>query len=181
MLLTFSCNKPGLFNSDLVQNSDVEDGNNGPLDWQIVNGEYSIGWTGERYRSGEKSLTIQNNEDTTGSSNWILEIDDVTKLRKGKRLRLEVWIMTEDVVGTGFGDSEGIFFKIDGTNPQDTWEYTSLGNQLIVGSQDWTLYRLTTTKTIPTNTSNVTITLGMGAFTEGRVWFDDISLFYVNN
>ena len=180
MLLAFSCQKPGLFKANLIENSDVEAGNNSPDDWRIVNNGYSIGWAGERYRSGAKSLTIQNINDTTGGSLWILEIDDVSVLRKNKKLKLDLWIMTEEISGTGFGESEGVYFSIEGLDGQDQWKYTSLGNQLIVGSQDWTMYSLTTDVAIPANTTEIKVKLGLGAFTQGRVWFDDISLYYVN-
>ena len=180
LLLTFSCKKPGLFTKDLIKNGNVEAGNNAPEDWQIVEGEYSIGWSGERYRSGAKSLTIQNSDDTTGTSVWILQIDDVSKILKNKKLKLDVWIETEDIGGTGYGESEGVFFSIKGFTGSGSWSYSTLGNQLIVGSQDWTLYSIITDGVVPSNTTDIIITLGMGAFTEGRVWFDDMSLYYVN-
>jgi hypothetical protein len=179
LIISSSCNddspNPGVI--QLLINSSVEAGNQKPNKWYVgPEGTYQTSWTDEHSFTGEKSLLISSDNDVGEFSYWYQSVGK--DIPYGRRLRLSSMIKLDNVDPNS--DGVAIAVRGDDQDRQRVYFYTTQGDIPIRGDQDWTKFSVDMKSNIQEEATRLWVFLILGNNTEGRVYFDDITLKTIN-
>jgi hypothetical protein len=166
-----SCNEPEEFISlELLDNASVEDGNQTPVRWFVVDGDYQKGWSELESSEGNRSLELTS--DMTGGEfgYWGQSVTD--DIPYGRKLKLSCDIKLEEVTGEGVS----IAVRGDSNTKMAIFFETTQGKNLISGNQEWENYTVEMTETVPEEVTKILVFLLLLDDTKGTVYFDNISL-----
>ena len=176
ILLIINCGKENRI--ELLHNSSVEQGDDSPYSWRTWHSYHSATeWTTEHYVSRSHSLKISRNSTTTGygPASWEQIINNYVPA--GIELTLSLSIKLENIIGNGVS-----FFVMcfDADHPDGIPEAfaTSRDNISLMGTKNWTRYSIKIYNT-PKNIQCLVVNLRSSGSTTGTVYFDDISLSYI--
>jgi hypothetical protein len=165
----------------MLQNTDVESGNTLPTGWLFAVSDTSdagfvSAWSTEEAVSPTHSLKIAQEDvaNPAAFAFWAQMIN--TGIPHGKDLTLTASIKT-DLVGPGVA----IVIRGDDTDPPSGSAEafaTTQGVITITGEEDWTEYWVTMPE-VPDDILTITVYLIFGVNSTGIVYFDDITLTYV--
>jgi hypothetical protein len=165
----------------ILQNTDVESGDGLPTAWLLagadtVAGGFRITWSTEEAVSLTHSLKVSREVLDTPEpfAFWAQRIS--TDIPTGKRLTLTASIKV-DLAGPG----AAIAIRGDDTDPPSGNAEafaTTQGCIALTGEDDWSEYSVTMSE-VPDDILSITVYLILGANTTGTVYFDDITLTYL--
>lgn len=179
LIISSSCNDDSP-NPDVIQlliNSSVEAGNQQPNKWYVgPEGTYQTSWTYDHSFTGVKSLLISSDNDIGEFTYWYQSI--IEDIPHGSRMRLSSMIKLDNVDPNS--DGAAIAVLGDDQDRQRVFFYTTQGDIPIRGDQDWTKFSVDMKSNIQEEVTRLWVFLILGNNTEGRVYFDDITLETIN-
>lgn len=122
------------------------------------------------FHSGTRSCCVRSVVDK--ASGWTTLMQNMGPAPYlGKRLRMRLWVRTEDV---GY---VSCWMRVDGGPQNDTVEFDNMCNRKLVGTNDWALQEIVLD--IPDESKNI----GFGVILSGQgvMWVDDISFEMVDS
>ncbi len=158
----------------------MEENNSSPDPWIFhARREAKCSWTDEESRSSSHSLKIDFGNKNGYSSDWNQLIE--YKLPYGKKPVLRVFIKTVNVEGYGGAISvKGYKKKLKEFDKDtkyelwvSTWQKVS-----IKGSHDWKEYTLEFDKPLTYDIKSLVVSLGLGDYSKGAIYFDDVIFTY---
>jgi hypothetical protein len=165
----------------LLQNPDVEDGNDLPTEWfsaiaDTVASGFTTTWSTEEAVSPTHSLKINREiiENPDAFAFWAQRFN--TGIPNGKKITLTASIKT-DLTGPG----AAIVIRGDDTDPpagSSEAFVTTQGLVSITGEENWREYWVSMSE-VPADILSITVYLILGTNTNGTVYFDDITLTYL--
>ena len=161
----------------LLINSSVEAGNQQPNKWWVgPGGSHQTSWTNGHSFTGEKSLLISSDNDVGEFTYWYQSVGEDIPI--GRRLRLSSMIKLDNVDPNSDGVS--IAVRGDDKDQQSVFFYTTQGDVPIRGNADWEKYSIEMKSNIPDEVTRMWVFLILLDNTQGKVYFDDITLETIN-
>ena len=166
--------------TQLLLNSNMETGETNPEHWghfttTSIDSPYEFRWATDEYMSENHSLMIslENGPNYNQISCWTQSVILTPGEYSGKNLILEASLMMKNVHSIW----RGIFMSIDTYNAQGRLlkSTNTQDNRKILGTRYWytcTLQQLN----IPNNVRQIVVRVGLGMYTSGTVYFDDVTL-----
>jgi len=178
LIISSSCNDDSP-NPDVIQlliNSSIEAGNQQPNKWYVgPEGTYQTSWTDDHSFTGVKSLLISSDNDVGEFTYWSQYIGE--DIPHGRRLRLSCMIKLDNVDP----NSDGVSIAVRGDDDQQgVFFYTTQGDVPIRGNEDWAEFSIDMKSNIPDEVTRMWVFLILLDNTQGKVYFDDITLETIN-
>ncbi|MBX3072828.1 hypothetical protein KF728_12575 [Candidatus Obscuribacterales bacterium] len=117
--------------------------------------------------SGTRCAHMFHNQNLQGNNAWGTLMQQMGPGENlGKRLRMSLWVKTENVSGW-----VAPWMRVDGEKRSDTLSFDNFCTRQIKGSTDWTRYE--SVLDVPKESTNVAFGVMLGG--EGHLWLDDVS------
>lgn len=167
-------------NSQLLQNSDISDSPQTVSPWaSLGNRGFSIGVSTEVFRSGNRSLFIENIDSLTlNTASWRQNYRGPMP-REGRRLTLNAYLKGENIELKSPESNVYIsvrMFPVEDSDGTTINRFISTKSRIsISGTFDWEPLSITL-PSVPREIEYISVFLVMGQQTKGKVYFDDITL-----
>lgn len=164
-----------------ILNPSVEEGTDVPSNWYYSEADSLITqqglWAMNTGFESSRSLKISLSSESIEYVYWAQT--RVARPRNGKTMILKAQVRADNIVGQG---ATLILRGDNSEEPKGEGESlaTSQGSAKIVGSHDWTEYEVIIEGGMDKNTQSVSIYLAFLPETTGTVYFDEISLGYID-
>jgi hypothetical protein len=167
-------------NSQLLQNTDISDSPQTVSPWtSLGNQGFSIGVSTEVFRSGNRSLFIENLDSLTlNSASWRQNYRGPMP-SEGRKLTLRTYLKGENIELKSPESNVYIsvrMFPVEDSDGTTINRFISTKSRVSVsGTFDWEPLSVTL-PSVPEEIEYISVFLVMGPQTKGKVYFDDITL-----
>ncbi|WP_437809207.1 hypothetical protein [Sorangium sp. So ce1078] len=139
-----------------------------PAGWSLAGSEteaYAVGVDSKVKRSGKAAAFLRSVRDPGDEFGTLMQSISANELR-GKRVRLQAWVKSDDVKGWA-----GLWMRVDGRH-SNTLAFDNMSDRAIKGTTDWTQYQVV----LDVGNAAESISFGTLLTRTGSLWIDDVEL-----
>ncbi|XXY53126.1 hypothetical protein WME91_18525 [Sorangium sp. So ce269] len=139
-----------------------------PSGWSLAGDApeaYVVGVDSKVKRSGKSAAFLRSVKDPGEKFGTLMQSISASDLR-GKRVRLQAWVKTDDVKGWA-----GLWMRVDGRHSA-TLAFDNMSNRPIKETTDWTQYQVV----LDVDKAAESISFGTLLVRTGSLWIDDVEL-----
>ncbi|WP_437314814.1 hypothetical protein [Sorangium sp. So ce385] len=139
-----------------------------PAGWSLAGSEpeaYAVGVDSKIKRSGKSAAFLRSVRDPGDDFGTLMQSISANELR-GKRVRLQAWVKSENVKGWA-----GLWMRVDGRH-SNTLAFDNMSDRPIKGTNDWTQYHVV----LDVDSAAESISFGTLLDRTGSLWIDDVEL-----
>ena len=126
--------------------------------------EYDMGLDESVRRDGKSSATVKSIAEKPQGFGTLMQMTQPGDYR-GKRVRLSGFVKSDKVTGWA-----GLWFRVDGPNPNVSLAFDNMQDRAIKGTTDWARYELVLD--VPNDAVRLAFGILLGG--GGQVWMDDL-------
>ena len=126
--------------------------------------EYDMGLDESVRRDGKSSATVKSIAEKPSGFGTLMQMTQPGEYR-GKRVRLSGFVKSDKVTSWA-----GLWFRVDGPNPNASLAFDNMQDRGIKGTTDWTRYEIVLD--VPSEAQRLAFGLLLGG--SGQVWMDDL-------
>jgi hypothetical protein len=139
-----------------------------PAGWNLAGSKpeaYAVGVDSKVKRSGKAAAFLRSVRDPGDKFGTLMQSISAIEFR-GKRVRLQGWVKSENVKGWA-----GLWMRVDGRH-SNTLAFDNMSDRAIKGTTDWTQYHVV----LDVDNAAESISFGTLLTETGALWIDDLDL-----